>query len=221
MLIASPTTQYPQKLQLFGSASPRSLNTAADPFDRQPSLTLHSNIHARGMILTTLRMLLKITASSLFFADFIPIIHNLLGESWPSLRTPHDVKGKQKMDENKWTVIEATMSISLKALENLAAPFSSAVLERIVVRVGELYRFRLSGQDNGMNFDSQLMRMYSKLWERVVGSGIESNLRQTISTLILENSQKMVECLVNPESNSAELQVRVLNYISDVVLNIF
>ncbi|GAA5921352.1 hypothetical protein JCM1841_002451 [Sporobolomyces salmonicolor] len=176
----APAVAYPRKILLFESSrayqafhrSPSKSHAAVDFFrtssPSQPSIIVKSPAHARALVLTTFRILLTATTSSLYLADFRPLVVELLLASWPSptsfrlAETPLDAlvsrKGKERADlalaaaaaEEQLSHLRNVfarewLDLAVAVLERKAEAFKAREAHLVGVRALDELRARLSG----------------------------------------------------------------------------
>lgn len=210
----STSSAFPQKYRLFASSlSPvRPHHAPNDPFDPHQSIQVHSALHVHALIFTLLRILLQTTTTSLFLADFVPTVHQLMLACWPTGLGAVEGKGKGRMEEIRSTLLETRLQLASIALENVSETFASLLHERMAVQVCEVLKMRfhahlmdeVEGEDR---IDVILAEIFAKIWRRAVGRGMESNVRQVMATMVLELGSRMVECLLELEAPLTELAV--------------
>lgn len=135
-----PTKTYPRTLSLFDShAQP------PDPFDNQsPAITLHSQLHARALLTTVLRILISITHSSASLVDYTPTLTSVLVATWPVIHPPSPSnKGKQRAEETQQRVLAASLGLVGDLLERPAEGFVSHAAALVGVKVAEELEARL------------------------------------------------------------------------------
>ncbi|KAI5476130.1 phosphatidylinositol 3-/4-kinase [Pseudohyphozyma bogoriensis] len=214
---------YPHTVVLF-DASLVNQHTANEIFaDRPNAIVIKSPLHARGFLLSTLRILHTITSTSSFLAEYFPSVVDLLVESWPSAPSL-TLKGKENVDRNHTKIVEATLNLCVAFLETPAVGFSSHVLELLGVRVGEELQERLSlagrgAADEDMDIDggtieerveTALAKIFAKVWaasaELDTGDEGRSKLAHVIASVVMESGEMMVDC-VTGEDSSPELRL--------------
>lgn len=219
-----PSPTYPRTLAL--SDASRSLARAAqDPFDpNQPSLTIRSPLHARALLLTTLRILVTITTSSPFLSDFSPAVTDLVVESWPSLHghPGASTKGKERAHESHERVLVETLDLVVAMLYQPVSAFSAPTMELLAVRAAEVLEQRLGPRDSDamdvegselwdVRIDGALASVFARLGREMKDGENEEGgmgrLRQVLASVVMELGDMMAECLVGIDA-TIELKVR-------------
>lgn len=218
-----PSPTYP-RLLVLSDASKSVGRAAQDPFDpNQPSLTIRSPLHARALLLTTLRILVTITTSSPFLSDFSPAVTDIVVESWPSLHgyTGASTKGKERAHENHGRVVIETLDVVVKMLYQPISAFSAPTMELLAVRSAEVLEQRLEPRDPDAidvegsevwesRVDRALARIFARLGKEMKEGENEEGgmgrLRQVLASVAMELGDKMAECLV-ARDGTVELKV--------------
>lgn len=185
-----------------------------DPFVNQPSVCVHSSLHSRALRLTTLRILLRLSTTSHFLSDSIPLVYQQLDASWPTSADPvESVKGKEKVNHSSMQLVDAHLELALSTLKHLDTAFAPLLIERMMQRVLTTIGSRLAreGSDGAPigRTDKMLLDISSTIWSRV-GSGSlvgSFNLRQLFAAIVHESGEGMVEMLSRREIGSLELRV--------------
>lgn len=164
----SPSSSYPRTVPLFESSrayqpslfSPSKSTSSSGP--RQPTLTLKSPLHALALALTTLRILVSVTTTSIYLTEYRPIIVDLVAASWPSpgslepleRASPPSRKGKEReaapysssaaeVAEARAQLAAEWLALVSRALERPAAPFAARDAQVLAVRVLDEARERI------------------------------------------------------------------------------
>ncbi|BGP36884.1 hypothetical protein JCM10449v2_000786 [Rhodotorula kratochvilovae] len=197
----SPPPSYPHTVTLFDSSrayqpslfSPSKPASSSGP--RQPTLTLKSPLHAASLALTTLRILLSATTTSIYLSEYRPLVIDLLAASWPASgtlqpleRAPPSRKGKerdlpQSLQHSSADIADARaalaaqwLALASRALERPVAPFAARDTQVIAVRVLDELRERLVAargqkvmdvdEPKGEDLDAALVEALARLWSR-------------------------------------------------------
>ncbi|GAA5842453.1 hypothetical protein JCM9279_005388 [Rhodotorula babjevae] len=164
----SPSPPYPRTIPLFESSrayqpslfSPSKSTSSSGP--RQPTLTLKSPLHALALALTTLRILVSITTTSIYLTEYRPIVIDLVAATWPApgslepleRAAPPSRKGKEReaapyssgaaeVAEARALLAAEWLALVSRALERSSAPFAARDAQVLAVRVLDEARERI------------------------------------------------------------------------------
>lgn len=166
----SPPPQYPRTITLFESSrayqpslfSPSKTTSSTGP--RQPTLTLKTPLHAVSLALTTLRILLSITTTSIYLSEYRPIVIDLIAASWPTSGTlqpierasPPTRKGKEReaapyhptsdVADARADLAAQWLALVSRALDRPCAPFAVRDVQVLAVRVLDEVRERVDAR---------------------------------------------------------------------------
>ncbi|KAK4700847.1 hypothetical protein P7C70_g5402, partial [Phenoliferia sp. Uapishka_3] len=226
-LLPSPSTPhatYPHTFRLFESQKHAPRRSSNDLFD-EPGLniTIRSALHSRALLLTIFRVLHSLTTTCPFLSDFSPEFIDILTTTWPTRRPSVNSKGKERVDENYGHILAATLAVVSDIVENSIEAFANQSLTLIAPRIVDEIQTRLQGEDgrsihemdvDGKSWESKadaaLATIISKFWLIAnTSDGAETSqnmLRQVFAGAVLENGERMVDCLMANEATS-ELRV--------------
>ncbi|GAA6058026.1 hypothetical protein JCM3770_003979 [Rhodotorula araucariae] len=194
-----PPPSYPRTVTLFDSSrayqpglfSPS--NPASSSGPRQPTLTLKSPLHAVSLALTTLRILISFTTTSIYLAEYRPVVIDLVTASWPAPGTLQPLeravpsrKGKEREVPSAHTGADIAgaraalaaqwLALATRALDRPVAAFAARDVQVLAVRALDELRERVSGarQQEAMDVDEPegeelecgLVTALAKVWVR-------------------------------------------------------
>ncbi|GEM06491.1 phosphatidylinositol 3-/4-kinase [Rhodotorula toruloides] len=242
----SDEQSYPRTFTLFESSrayqpTPRSPSKAGAPDDvtpRRPSLTVKTPLHAISLVLVSLRVLLTVTASTAYLAEYRLAVLNVLLSSWPvvgSLRpAEHDStslsrKGKERASEDM-DVAELRRRIAIEwlacvrtVLQQPDSAFTVIEIEAISVRVldelSDAMRHLRSAGDVGLSsppLEMLLAEILALMWRAVMNSrtatgqpGGFDNLQQNVAALLASEGLQLVDVFTEKVGVSTELKTTV------------
>lgn len=181
-----------------------------DTFQSRASITMLSPIHSRAIILSTLRVLLRITQSSRAFSDHFPTISDVLLTTWPPLRMLPTAKGKEKASGTRLNVLAATLEI-VKGIMTSGLDASPICTEKVATKVCEVFTHRLCGEENDFEdriFDEILRDLFQRIKTLLERKDVPYlGLRQVIAETVVESGDTLVDWFSSPELKSMELRV--------------
>lgn len=191
----------------------RLVGASVDPFVNQPSISIHSSLHSRALRLTTLRILLRLSTTSHFLSDSIPLVYDQLDASWPTPIDPAgSAKGKGPVNHSSIPLIDAHLKLVLSTLEHLDTPFVPLLVERMMQRVFVVLGWRLAREGSEAptaRTDKLLLSISTRVWTRAGTDSREGlpSLCQLVAVIVHEHGERMVELLSRREGGSVELKV--------------
>lgn len=215
----NPLPNYPHTLPRLERSKAIHGSTDADPFDpNNSSITLRTPLHTRALLLTTLRVLINCISASPFLSDFTPAISSLIADSWPPPRSVvGSAKGKERAHDTSERILACTLDLVVDLLNAPIASFAAAAMEVLAIRASDILQYRLSSRDpDGMDVDPEtevdeclecidtaLAKIFAKLWREMKegndGEGGRGRLRQVLAAVVIENGERMIDCLTGQE----------------------
>ncbi|BGO96796.1 Serine/threonine-protein kinase MEC1 [Rhodotorula toruloides] len=252
---ASDEQSYPRTFTLFESSrayqptlrSPSKAGAPDDAIPRRPSLTVKMPLHAISLVLVSLRILLAVTASTAYLAEYRLAVLNLLLSSWPvvgSLRpaendsTTLSRKGKERASEEmdvadlrrrlavEW--LECVRSVLQRPHDAFASVEVEATSVRVLDELSEALRHPRSAGEAGLSterLEVLLAENLALIWKAVTNAksatgqaGGFDSLQQHIAALFAAEGTQLIEVFLAKDGISAELKIAVALVLSLAVV---